>query len=111
MKNWIGRSGSPGNGEQWRTLISINFIADTVWGKELGGEARLFYYNVEGTRGPGEQIIHQLLLEADVPHRYLYEQSASIVGIAVGCQRRFSFWWTQLNEKIVARFSIAFSAI
>ena len=42
-------------------------------GKGLGGEARLFYYNVEGTRGPGGAIIHQLLVEAGVPHRYLYE--------------------------------------
>ena len=42
-------------------------------GKELGGEARLFYYNVEGTRGLGGAIIHELLVEAGVPHRYTYE--------------------------------------
>ena len=42
-------------------------------GRELGGEARLFYYNVEGTRGPGGAVIHQLLVESGVPHRYLYE--------------------------------------
>jgi len=42
-------------------------------GRELGGEARLFYYNVEGTRGPGGALIHQLLVESGVPHRYLYE--------------------------------------
>ncbi|HCR29001.1 MAG TPA: hypothetical protein DIV79_03175 [Opitutae bacterium] len=42
-------------------------------GSALGEETRLFYYNVEGNRGPGGAIIHQLLVEAGVPHRYLYE--------------------------------------
>jgi len=42
-------------------------------GKQLGSETRLFYYNVEGTRGPGGAAIHQLLVKSGVPHRYLYE--------------------------------------
>ena len=42
-------------------------------GEHLGNEARLFYYNVEGTRGPGGAMIHRLLVEYGVPHRYLYE--------------------------------------
>ena len=44
-------------------------------GSQLGAEARLFYYNVEGNRGPGGAEIHQLLVELGIPHRYLYEPS------------------------------------
>ena len=80
-------------------------------GKELGGEARLFYYNVEGTADQGERSFTNCWWNQMSHIDTFTSQSASIVGIAVGCQRRFSFWWTQLNEKIVARFSIAFSAI
>jgi len=42
-------------------------------GSQLGTEARLFYYNVEGNRGPGGAKIHQLMVELGMPHRYLYE--------------------------------------
>jgi hypothetical protein len=42
-------------------------------GSQLGAEARLFYYNVEGNRGPGGAKIHQLMVELGLPHRYLYE--------------------------------------
>lgn len=42
-------------------------------GKALGDEARLFYFNVEGRRGPGGAILHQALVEQGIPHRYVYE--------------------------------------
>ncbi len=42
-------------------------------GKELGDEARLFYINTQGTRGMGGVEIHRLLVEHDIPHRYLME--------------------------------------
>ena len=42
-------------------------------GSQLGTEARLFYYNVEGKRGYGGAKIHQLMVELGIPHRYLYE--------------------------------------
>ncbi len=42
-------------------------------GNELGKETRLFYYNTEGTRGPGGVEIHKLMVELEIPHLYLYE--------------------------------------
>lgn len=42
-------------------------------GKALGNEARLFYFNVEGRRGPGGEALHRLLVEYEIPHRYVYE--------------------------------------
>jgi hypothetical protein len=42
-------------------------------GKLLGDEVRLFYYNVEGKRGLGGADLHRLLVELDIPHRYLFE--------------------------------------
>jgi hypothetical protein len=42
-------------------------------GHQLGAEARLFYYNAEGNRGPGGAKIHQLMIDLGIPHRYLYE--------------------------------------
>jgi enterochelin esterase-like enzyme len=42
-------------------------------GKELGDEARLFYFNTEGTRAIGGVEIHRLLVENEIPHRYVME--------------------------------------
>jgi len=42
-------------------------------GKALGEKTRIFYYNTEGRRGVGGARIHQVLVEAGVPHRYLFE--------------------------------------
>jgi enterochelin esterase-like enzyme len=42
-------------------------------GKELGDEARLFYFNTEGTRAIGGVEIHRLLVEHEIPHRYVME--------------------------------------
>jgi hypothetical protein len=42
-------------------------------GIQLGTEARIFYYNTEGKRGPGGSKIHQLMVDLGIPHRYLYE--------------------------------------
>jgi hypothetical protein len=41
--------------------------------KELGDEARIFYYNREGNRGSGGAMIHSLMLELGIPHLYWYE--------------------------------------
>lgn len=60
--------GTPENFEKYRMSSLIK-----TEGEALGSEARLFYYNVEGTRGPGGAIIHQLLVESGISHRYLYE--------------------------------------
>lgn len=60
--------GTPENFERYRMSSLIK-----TEGMKLGSEARLFYYNVEGRRGPGGAIIHRLLVESGIPHRYLYE--------------------------------------
>jgi arylsulfatase A len=42
-------------------------------GKALGDEARLFYFNTGGTRAIGGVEIHRLLVEHEIPHRYVME--------------------------------------
>jgi hypothetical protein len=42
-------------------------------GDQLGDETRLFYYNRGGRRGPGGAKIHELMVELEIPHLYLYE--------------------------------------
>lgn len=42
-------------------------------GADLGDTARLFYFSTEGTRGLGGVKIHQLLVELEIPHRYVFE--------------------------------------
>lgn len=42
-------------------------------GKQLGDDARLFYFNTEGTRAIGGVEIHRLLVEYEIPHRYVME--------------------------------------
>ena len=42
-------------------------------GKELGDEARLFYFNTQGKRAIGGVEIHRLLVENEIPHRYVME--------------------------------------
>ncbi len=60
--------GSVSNFEQYRISTLLK-----KYGKDLGEEARIFYYNVEGKRGPGGADIHLLMVRLGVPHRYLYE--------------------------------------
>lgn len=61
--------GSPSNFEKHRISSLLK-----ERGSLLGGdEARLFYYNTAGRRGPGGADIHRLMQELEIPHRYLFE--------------------------------------
>ena len=42
-------------------------------GTDLGEEARLFYYSTEGKRSAGGSDLHQLMVELEFPHRYVFE--------------------------------------
>lgn len=42
-------------------------------GEQLGDEPRLFYYSTEGRRAIGGERIHRLLVQNDIPHRYVLE--------------------------------------
>ena len=43
-------------------------------GRLLGDKPRLFYFNRAGqSRGPGGAEIHRLMVDLNIPHRYLYE--------------------------------------
>jgi enterochelin esterase-like enzyme len=42
-------------------------------GKELGEDARLFYFNTEGKRAIGGVEIHRRLVDNKIPHRYVLE--------------------------------------
>ena len=56
------------NFEKYRisNLLKLN-------GSKPGDEARIFYYNTEGKRGPGGAALHKLMVELGIPHRYLFE--------------------------------------
>lgn len=60
--------GNEANFEQYRisTLLKQN-------SKELGEKARIFYYNTPGKRSQGGVKIHELMVEQEIPHRYLFE--------------------------------------
>jgi hypothetical protein len=60
--------GSAENFEKYRlsTLLRQNARA-------LGDEARLFYFNTEGTRAQGGVELHRLMVELKIPHRYVFE--------------------------------------
>lgn len=62
---------------EWGTVenFEANRISNLVKtrGKDLGDEARLFYYSTEGTRAIGGVEIHRLLVEHEIPHRYVME--------------------------------------
>lgn len=45
----------------------------TQHGKRLGPKARLFYFSTEGKRAIGGVEIHRLLVEKQIPHRYVME--------------------------------------
>ncbi len=60
--------GSASNFEKYR----LSTIMEEQ-GEKLGDEARLFYYNTEGRRGPGGAEIHNQMVRLKIPHRYLYE--------------------------------------
>jgi hypothetical protein len=40
---------------------------------KLGNAPRIFYYNTEGSRAKGGVVIHNLMVELEIPHRYLFE--------------------------------------
>ena len=42
-------------------------------GAELGPKQRLFYYNTGGVRAAGGVELHQLLVDLEIPHRYVFE--------------------------------------
>lgn len=42
-------------------------------GRNLGSDARLFYFNTEGPRAQGGAEIHRLMVELEIPHRYVFE--------------------------------------
>ena len=42
-------------------------------GAYLGPEPRLFYYNTEGKRALGGATLHQLMVELEFPHHYVFE--------------------------------------
>ena len=42
-------------------------------GKALGEEARIFYFNTGGRRAEGGAIFHQLMVEQEIAHRYVFE--------------------------------------
>jgi hypothetical protein len=62
---------------EWGTVknFEANRISNLVKtkGRELGNEARLFYFSTEGTRAIGGVEIHRLLVENKIPHRYVME--------------------------------------
>ena len=65
--------------KDWGTLknFEANRLSNLVKtrAKELGDEARLFYFSTEGKRAIGGVEIHRLLVENNIPHRYLMEPS------------------------------------
>ncbi len=60
--------GTAANFERYRISTLIKERGET-----LGSDSRIFYYNTEGRRAAGGVIIHQLMVEEGVPHRYVYE--------------------------------------
>jgi hypothetical protein len=60
--------GDLANFEKYRvsTLLKNN-------GRQLGSTPRIFYYNREGNRGLGGAKIHLLMVELEIPHKYLFE--------------------------------------
>lgn len=62
---------------EWGTIenFEANRISNLVKtrGKDLGDETRLFYYSTEGRRAIGGVEIHRLLVEHEIPHRYVME--------------------------------------
>jgi hypothetical protein len=62
---------------EWGTVQNfemnrISYLVKTR-GKELGDQARLFYFSTEGPRAIGGVEIHRLLVENEIPHRYVME--------------------------------------
>lgn len=60
--------GSESNFEAYR-ISSLLKKGGPLW----SDEARLFYYNTEGTRAEGGVEIHRLMVASGLPHRYLFE--------------------------------------
>lgn len=42
-------------------------------GADLGPEPRLFYYSTGGVRAAGGAALHRLMVDRNIPHRYVYE--------------------------------------
>jgi S-formylglutathione hydrolase FrmB len=61
----------------WGTVKNFNTyrISNLIRtrGSDLGDKARLFYFSTEGRRAVGGVRIHQLLVEHEIPHRYVFE--------------------------------------
>ena len=60
--------GSTANFEKYKLSKILDGLGD-----KIGDEARVFYYNREGNRGPGGAEIHRQMVRLKIPHRYLYE--------------------------------------
>jgi enterochelin esterase-like enzyme len=62
---------------EWGTVknFEANRLSNLIKtrGKDLGDKARLFYFSTEGTRAIGGVEIHRLLVENEIPHRYVFE--------------------------------------
>jgi hypothetical protein len=63
--------------KDWGTVANFNEyrISNLIRtrGAHLGDKARLFYFSTEGRRAIGGVAIHQLLVEHEIPHRYVFE--------------------------------------
>jgi hypothetical protein len=60
--------GTRANFERYRLSALIK-----TRGKVLGEKARIFYFNTGGRRAEGGAIFHQLMVEQEIPHRYVFE--------------------------------------
>jgi len=68
VERMIGFWGSAENFERYRLSNLIK-----THGADLGAEARLLYYSPAGVRAMGGARFHQLMVEAEIPHRYVFE--------------------------------------
>ena len=64
-------------GREWGSVenFEANRLSNLIKtrGEELGDKARLFYFNTEGKRAAGGVEIHRLLVENEIPHRFVME--------------------------------------
>lgn len=62
------RFGDLGNFEQYRVSTLLKTNKD-----KLGTSSRIFYYNTGGNRARGGALIHNLMVELEIPHLYIFE--------------------------------------
>ncbi|MFY0653193.1 MAG: hypothetical protein JXQ96_14220 [Cyclobacteriaceae bacterium] len=60
--------GDLGNFEKYRVSTLLKNNKD-----KLGTTSRIFYYNTGGNRARGGAIIHNLMVELEIPHLYIFE--------------------------------------